>query len=207
MKALQRHAPSALRRDLASSSSSPTSSTTTKHRLGQTPLRAPRRGSIALPARAAAEGNKDPDPGWEQLASKATALALAAAMSMSPVAEVFASTTTTLTPPPTSTSTSTSAATTTNGLPRSLVVTSTIDYERVARARSAMEKRKKRQEEGESGVSQAAATSTGSSTSTTTQQRRRDNNASELPSPDEADALLQFDRDAYTDDAWEAMKT
>ena len=89
----------------------------------------------------------------------------------------------------------------TTKLPRSLVVTSTIDYERVARARSAMEKRKKSEEEGN--ISEATSTVSTSSTS----QRRRDNNASELPSPDEADALLQFDREAYTDDAWEAMKT
>ena len=63
-----------------------------------------------------------------------------------------------------------------------------------------MEKRKKK-EETESGLSQATSTDL-----TSTSQRRRDN-ASELPSPDEADALLQFDREAYTDDAWEAMKT
>ena len=164
------------------------------HRRGQTP----RRGSVALSARAAIdkEDNRETSPGWSQLASKATALALAAAMSLSSPVEVSAST---LTPPPSSTSTSSS----TSLLPRSLVVTNTIDYERVARARSAMEKRKKKETESDL----LEKTSTADPTSTSTSTSRRRDISSELPSPDEADALLQFDRDAYTDDAWEAMKT
>ena len=171
---------------------------------GRTP-RAPRRGSASLRARAAVEGgDKEASPGLSQLASKVTALALAAAMALSSPFEVFAST---LTPPPPTPSTSSSASSTSSTPPRSLVViTSTIDYERVARARSAMEKRKKREEaESVALLSDRGATSAGDPSSTS--RRRQQDASSELPSPDEADALLQFDRDAYTDDAWEAMKT
>ena len=200
MEALQRRAPSAMR------NSTSTTSTTLRHahRRGRTP-RAPRRGSASLRARAAVEGgDKEASPGLSQLASKVTALALAAAMALSSPFEVFAST---LTPPPPTPSTSSSASSTSSTPPRSLVViTSTIDYERVARARSAMEKRKKREEaESVALLSDRGATSAGDPSSTS--RRRQQDASSELPSPDEADALLQFDREAYTDDAWEAMKT
>jgi len=69
-----------------------------------------------------------------------------------------------------------------------------------------MEKRKKREEaESVALLSDRGATPAGDPSSTS--RRRQQDASSELPSPDEADALLQFDREAYTDDAWEAMKT
>lgn len=96
-------------------------------------------------------------------------------------------------------------------LRRSLVVTSQIDYERVARARSAVEKRMKKSESASSqeALSETSTSTAGTATATvtTSKRRQRDDHSSELPSPDEADAMLQFDREAYTDDAWEAMKT
>lgn len=175
-----------------------------RHRRRRSPGQMPharRPRSVALPVRAVpAEGYEKgvEVPCWLNLASKVTALALAVAISASPVVALAL--------PTSCSSSSTSSSTTTATLPRSLVVTSQIDYERVARARSAVEKRMERNESNKNHEA-LSETSTSTVTTTTSKQQQRDDYSSELPSPDEADALLQFDREAYTDDAWEAMKT
>jgi len=160
--------------------------------------------SNSLVARALRESGSDNETAshpWlgavKTLSSRATALSLAALFAASSASALPSTTSaTTLTPPRQQQEQQLEEKKKSKF--SSLVISGQIDYDRVARARSAVEKRKKRETTEEA---------VGSSPSMAKAAKRSGSSPSELPSPDEADALLQFDRDAYTDDAWEAMKT
>lgn len=189
-------------------------------------VRSPRSGSLVPRALGGDSGDKDKEhrEPWlgaaKTLASRATALALAGMIAASSSLAAAASSTATSTTTTTLTQQQQQQQLEEKKKPTktfsSLVISGQIDYDRVARARSAVEKRKKREKMEMMGATESAASSSATTpaptpaTSTTTKATKRAGgsaSSSELPSPDEADALLQFDRDAYTDDAWEAMKT